>query len=82
MRFQDKWEDIGTELKVENFRLRAIKIDNPLNAQACMRKVFTEWENGMTSPYTWENLAEVLCSPAINEKKVLEDMYKECLKQE
>lgn len=76
VRFADQWENIGTGLKVEVFRLRNIRRDNQ-DAQACMREVFIEWEKGMKSPYTWENLAQVLCSDAINEGGVLEVMYKQ-----
>lgn len=75
VRFQAQWRDIGTGLKVKNYLLNAFETNHPRNAMECMREVFEAWKGGETSPYTWENLAKVLCLDVVHRRDVLEVMY-------
>ena len=38
-------------------------------------QVFQKWYNGVTSPYTWEKVAEALESEAVGKKGLLKDLY-------
>ena len=66
-----RWQDIATGLEVT--RLENIKashegaVDQPGD---CMRVVFSRWKSEMTSPYTYEKLAEVLKSLRMIETRV------------
>jgi len=74
-----KWREIGTGLGVKEADLTSIQAEeaNKTDAtQRCMRRVFSKWESAMTSEYTWQNLANVLQSPVVNEKAAVLELYK------
>ena len=68
------WKQIGLGLGLKSPELDAINdknrgaVDPGLN---CITEVFTRWHDGMTSEYSWKNLAEVLCSPRVKQKHLL-----------
>ena len=77
--WKHRWKDIADGLGVTG--LNNIKashqgaVDQPGD---CMRDVFSKWECEMTSPYTYEKLAEVLKSLGMIEtrKKLHEELSK------
>jgi len=74
-----KWREIGTGLGVKEADLTSIQAEeaNKTDAtQSCMQCVFRNWESAMTSDYTWQNLANVLRSPVVNEKSAVLELYK------
>ena len=81
---QAKWDKIALELKITAEEISAIQVNHhgkPDFAQDCMMDTFQKWRNTMTSPYTWHNLAAVLCSVQVNRKDHLEHMYLELSKK-
>ena len=73
-----KWEAIGDGLGVKPGDLKAFQANHghkPDAAQHCMHNVFDKWDGAKTSEYSWQNLADVLTSPAVNEIKVVEQLY-------
>ena len=68
----DMWEKFGIFVKVKRGDLRAIKAGRPKEKNGFIQ-VFDKWHNGMTSPYTWEKVAEALES--VGEKWLLEDLH-------
>ena len=79
-----KWRDIGLGLGFKGWELNNIYaanchgLDPP---QACMTEVFIQWNSAETSEYSWKKLAEVLVSPGVNEKNILDHMYQELNKK-
>ena len=76
-----KWFDIGTELKLDVFTLKAIesKYSDPKD---CLREVITEWLKAVDPKPTWRNLVRALQRPDVNESKlaaVLERKYCSCI---
>ena len=73
-----KWEAIGVGLLIETADLNAFKSNNghkPDAAEHCMHNVFVEWDTARPSEYSWQNLADVLKSPAVKEIKLVEQLY-------
>ena len=70
----DKWEEFGIAVGVRRGDLRAIKAGRPRETNGFIQ-VFDKWHNGMTSPYTWEKVAEALESSGINDKQLLTKLY-------
>ena len=76
---QHKWKEIAIGLEIPVNKRNSIQNDmgNKTNAtQLMMINVFEEWEKAKTSEYSWQNLADVLLSPSVNERKVTEELYK------
>ena len=74
-----KWEAIGEGLGVKPSDLEAFQANhghNPYAAQKCMHNVFNKWDSARTSEYSWQNLADVLASNAVDEIKVVEQLHK------
>ena len=68
------WRQIGLGLGVKPPDLDAIQQKNrgAVNPDLeCITEMFTKWHDGVTSEYSWKNLAEVLCSPRVNQKHLL-----------
>ena len=61
----DKWEEFGIAVGVRRGDLRAIKVGRPKEKNGFIQ-VFDKWHNGMTSPYTWEKVAEALESSDVH----------------
>ena len=70
----DMWEKFGIFVKVKRGDLRAIKAGRPKEKNGFIQ-VFDKWHNGMTSPYTWEKVAEALESSDVDEKWLLTKLY-------
>ena len=77
----DKWEEFGIAVGVKRGDLRAIKAGRPRETNGFIQ-VFDKWHNGMTSPYTWEKVAEALESSDIGEKWLLTKLYMKLAKTE
>ena len=76
---KNKWREIGSGLGVAEADLKSIKTEEAGSddaTQSCMRRVFSKWETAMTSPYTWQNLANVLVSTEVNEKAAMFKLHK------
>ena len=74
----DKWKQVGIGLKIPTGELNCIQNEegNKTNAtQLMMIKVFEKWEKAKASEYSWQNLADVLLSPLVNERNVMEELY-------
>ena len=74
----DKWEKFGIAVGVIRGDLRAIGAGRP--KENGFIQVFDKWHNGMTSPYTWEKVAEALES--VGAKWLLEELYMNLAKAE
>ena len=73
-----KWEAIGGGLLIKTADLNAFKSNRGHQsdaAQQCMHDVFVKWDTARTSEYSWQNLADVLKSPAVAEIKLVEQLY-------
>ena len=73
-----KWRAIGLGLGVKEHDLDAIQENNKGGidpAMSSMMQVFQKWRDGMTSEYSWKKLAEVLCSPLVDGRRILEEMH-------
>ena len=84
VRVNVKWRNIGLGLGFKNWQLdniHAAKCHELNPPQACLTKVFSQWNSGMKSEYSWKKLAEVLVSPAVDEIDVLGHMYQELNKK-
>ena len=68
-----KWEEFGISVGVKQGDLRAIRAGRPREKTGFIQ-VFDKWHNGMTSPYTWEKVAEALES--LHEKWLLKELYR------
>ena len=75
MDLRAQWKDIGTKLGVPQSDLEAYEEDLRGNSQRCITKVFNTWHDGMTSEYSWRNLAEAMCSPLVNKQGLLPALY-------
>ena len=76
---KSKWREIGSGLGVAEADLKSIQTEEAGkddSTQSCMRRVFSKWQAAMTSPYTWQNLANVLVSPDVNEKAAMFKLHK------
>lgn len=71
---QIQWRDIGLGLGITESELSAIGIDFDSSKKRISR-VFTDWENGATSEYSWKMLAEVLCTPLVKKQGLLADIH-------
>ena len=74
MDLRARWKEVGQVLLVRQSDLDAIEEDCRGNSQRCMTKVFTTWHDGMSSEYSWKNLAVAVCSPVVGRKGLLPDM--------
>jgi len=76
---KSKWREIGSGLGLTESNLKSIKTEEAGSddaIQSCMWRVFSKWQSAMTSPCTWQNLADVLVSPAVNEKAAMLKLHK------
>ena len=69
-----KWRQFGIFVGVRQEDLDAIQASESQWLRNCFIQVFDKWHNGLTSPYTWEKVAEALES--IGEKWLLEELHK------
>ena len=69
-----KWKPFGIFVGVEEGDLEAIEAGRP-KEQNGFTEVFVKWHHGLTSPYTWEKVAEALESKAVGEKVLLKGLY-------
>ena len=79
MGVRNKWYAIGNGLGVKAADLDSFQAEEagkPDANQHCIRRVFQQWHTAMTSDYTWQNLAGVLESPAVNEKLAVSELFK------
>ena len=76
---KNKWREIGSGLGVKEADLTSIQAEEAGKTdsiQNCMQRVFQKWESTMSSEFTWQNLANVLNSPDVNEKAAVKDLHK------
>ena len=73
---QAEWENVGLGLGLEQSTLDTIRSDCGRDASRCMRNVFTQWKNSVSSEYSWRNLAVVLCSRTLNKAGLLPQILK------
>ena len=67
------WQQFGRFVEVRQGDLNAIQTSESQWLRGCFTQVFDKWHNGMTSPYTWEKVAEALESSG--EKWLLKDLH-------
>ena len=73
-----KWKFIGGGLKVKQGDLTSIQSTNGYKDDAdqhCILAVFNKWKSAKTSEYSWQNLAAVLSSQAVQEIDVVKQLY-------
>ena len=66
---------------MEEGDLEAIQVNELAWLKQCFTQVFQKWHDGVTSPYTWEKVAEALESEAVGKKGLLKDLYDELEKK-
>lgn len=67
-----KWQAIGSQLGLSENDLQTIMLNHAGQSQAAnssMREVIHKWHSAETSEFSWQNLANVLMSVAVNERK-------------
>ena len=69
-----KWKEFGIAVGVRQGDLNAINAGRPRETNGFIQ-VFDKWHNGMTSPYTWEKVAEALESRDVDAKWLLKKLY-------
>ena len=75
---KNKWREVGGGLGVKETDLDSYQMqegNKPDANQHCMRCVFQNWHSAMTSEYSWQNLVQVLESPAVNKKAAVQELY-------
>lgn len=73
-----KWQPIGSGLGLSQNDLSTIQLNhagNPQAAQACMRVVIQQWYSAETSEFSWQNLADVLVSAEVNERRAVRELH-------
>ena len=73
---QAQWEGLGIGLGLDEFELEAIENDSKSDSFKCLTKVFKVWSRQKDNEYSWEKLAEVLCSEIVKNQRLLPDMHK------
>ena len=72
-----KWRLVGIQLKLPNGTLDEIQAQNARNPKECIlsfEQVFAEWRSRGTSPYTWKTIINALCSAAVGEVKLANEL--------
>ena len=73
-----KWKQVGIGLKITIDELNCIQYEEgnkPNATQHLMTKVFEKWGTAKPLEYSWQNLADVLLSHSVDERKVMEELY-------
>ena len=73
-----KWRLVGVQLKLPNGTLDEIQVQNagkPYECKHSFEQVFDGWRSLGTSPYTWKTMINALCSPAVGEVKLANELY-------
>ena len=73
---QAQWEGLGIGLGLDKSKLDAIEKDYRGDTFKCVTEVFEMWSRQEDNEYSWENLAEVLCSEIVKQPRLLPVMYK------
>ena len=81
MDLRAQWKDVGTKLGIPQPDLEAYDEDYRGNSQRCITKVFNTWHDGITSEYSWRQLAETMCSPIVNKGGLLPALHDELKKK-
>ena len=50
-------------------------LGNHMSANMSFEQVFDGWRSLGTSPYTWKTMINALCSPAVGEVKLANELY-------
>ena len=74
-----KWIFFGTQVNIERHALEEIERDNHGKSRQCFNQLFAVWHRTKSSPFTWEMVIKALYSPAVNEHRVAETVYKHLL---
>ena len=77
---QARWKRLGIGLGLDKSKLDALEKDCRGDTFDCMTEVFEMWSRQEDNEYSWENLAEVLCSEIVQEQRRLPVMYKKLSK--
>ena len=55
-KFSSDWKDIGIELGLELYVIKATEKDNPLDSAACLRETLDKWLKLNPNDATWKTL--------------------------
>ena len=72
-----KWRLVGVQLELPSEVLDEIQDMNatmPNMCLHCFEQIFAKWERLGTSLYTWKTLVNALCSPAVGEVHLAEQL--------
>ena len=61
-----KWNDIATELKVDDNTRTSVRQDTQLGKDGKLDQILQTWNEAQTSDVTWEKIIEVLKSMKLN----------------
>ena len=81
MDLRAQWKDVGTKLGIPQPDLEAYDEDYRGNSLRCITKVFNTWHDGITSEYSWRQLAKTMCSPIVNKGGLLPALHDELKKK-
>ena len=72
--YKYKWMSIGEGLRVGDGDLESIRRDIGLDDGERLAKMLRIWRGSKRSPFTWRNISNVLEAPAIDLKRVADDI--------
>ena len=76
VKIPNKWYTVGIQLELEHGELASIASSGPIDPQFKFASVFTEWNKHSTPEYSWATIINVLKTPAINEQRLAEELFR------
>ena len=74
-RIPNRWRSFGCQLGIPHNKLDTIALSQS-SVQSRFMEVLHEWEKGgVQFEFTWDKVIEVLCSDAINERTLANEIY-------
>ena len=69
-----KWRQISIQLGLTPSDQECFMASSPNDPLQCFTSVFRVWKNRMTRLYRWSTVIEALESPAVDEKRLAEEL--------
>ena len=72
--YKHKWMSIGEGLRVGDGDLQSIRRDTGLDDGDRLAAMLRKWRDSKCSPFTWQNIIDVLETPAIDLKRAADNI--------
>ena len=69
-----KWRQISIQLGLTPSDQEGIMASTPNDPIQCFTSVFQQWKSRAIRPYTWSTVIEALQAPAVDEKRLAQDL--------